>query len=136
MICIKNCIDLKRQMKKFYANIDILSKKLAKCSLDIKCALFKSFCSNMYCSTMWCNGTDTAMRKLRIAYNNSLRRLLSITKYNSGSEIFVKHKIKSIDALLKKYDSCFVNRLTLFDNSIILSSICNSSVPIFSKIWN
>ena len=48
-----------------------LGSLLIKCSPDVKCALFKSFCSNMYCSTMWYNGTVTAMRKLRIAYNNS-----------------------------------------------------------------
>ena len=109
MICTKNCdIDLKRQMKKFYANSNILSRKFAKCSPDVKCTLFKSFCSNMYCSTMWYNGTVTAMRKLRIAYNNSLRRLLGIPKYNSASEMFVR----------------------------ILVSICDSSVPIFSNIWN
>ena len=51
---------------------------LLSCSPDVKCTLFKSFCSNMYCSTMWYNGTVTAMRKYRIAYNNSLRRLLGI----------------------------------------------------------
>ena len=56
MICTKNCdIDLKRQMWKFYANINILSRKFAKCSTDVKCTSFKSFCSNMYCSTMWYN---------------------------------------------------------------------------------
>ena len=49
MICTKNCdIDLKRQMRKFYANINILSRMFAKCSPDVKCTLFKSFCSNMY----------------------------------------------------------------------------------------
>ena len=48
---------------------------------DMKCTLFKSFCSNMYCSTIWYNGTVTAMRKLRIAYNNSFRRLLGIPNY-------------------------------------------------------
>ena len=54
MICTKNCdIDLKRQMRKFYANINILSRKFSKCSPDVKCALFKSFCSNLYCSTMF-----------------------------------------------------------------------------------
>ena len=42
---------------------------------------------------MWYNGTVTAMRKLRIAYNNSLRRLLGIPKYNSASEMFVQLNI-------------------------------------------
>ena len=134
MICTKNCdIDLKRQMRKFYANINILSRKFAKCSPDMKCTLFKSFCSNMYCSTMWYNGTVTAMRKLRIAYNNSLRRLLGIPKYNSASEMFVQLNIKSFGELLRKYVFCFINRLTISDNSILVS-ICDSSVPIFSNI--
>ena len=59
MICTKNCdIDLKRQMRKFYADINVLSRMFAKCSPDV----------NMYCSTMWYHGTVTAIRKLRIAY--------------------------------------------------------------------
>ena len=59
---IKNCdIDLKRQIRKFYTNIIILPRKFANCSPDVKCTLFKYFCSNMYCSTMWYNGTVTVM---------------------------------------------------------------------------
>ena len=41
MISIKNCdIDIKRQMRKFYARINILSRKFSKCSPDVKCTLF------------------------------------------------------------------------------------------------
>ena len=50
----------------------ILYQENFKCSPVVKCALYKSFCSNMYCSTMWYNCTVTAMRRLRIAYNDSL----------------------------------------------------------------
>ena len=49
----------------------------------------------MYCSTMWYNCTVTAMRRLRIVYNNSLRRLLGIPKHNSASGMFVQLNIKS-----------------------------------------
>ena len=55
----------------------------------------------MYCSTMWYNCTVTAMRRLRIAYNNSLRRLLAIPKHNSASGKFVQLNIKSFGELLK-----------------------------------
>ena len=88
---------------------------------------------------MWYNGTVTAMGRLRIAYNNSLRRLLGIPKYNSASEMFVQLNIKSSGKLLRlrKYVFCLINinRLSVSDNSILVS-ICDSSVPIFSKIWN
>ena len=53
MISIKNCdIDIKRQMRKFYANINILSRKFSKCSPDVKCTLFKAFfpiCIVLHC---------------------------------------------------------------------------------------
>ena len=44
----------------------------------------------MYCFTMWYSCTVTAMKRLRIAYNNSLRRLLGIPKHNSASEMSVQ----------------------------------------------
>ena len=65
-------------MRKFYTNINILSRKFSQCFPDVP--RLKSFCSNMYCFTMWYNCTVTAMSRLRIAYNNSLRRLLGIPK--------------------------------------------------------
>ena len=43
----------------------------------------------MYCSTVWYNCTVTAMGRLRIAYNNSLRGLLGILKHYSASGMFV-----------------------------------------------
>ena len=117
MISIKNCdIDMKRQMRKFSANINILSRKFSKCSPDVKCTLFKSFCSNMYCSTMWYNCTVTAMRRLRIAYNNSLRRLWGIPKPNSASGMFVQLNIKSFGELLSSYIHSFMNRLQSSNN--------------------
>ena len=37
MISTNNCdIDMKRQMRKFYANINILSRKFSKCSPDVR----------------------------------------------------------------------------------------------------
>ena len=86
-------------LRKFYANINILSRKFSKCSPDVKCTLFKSFCSNRYCSTMWYNCTVTAMRRLRIAYNNSLRRLLGIPKHNSASGMFVHHLVNCSEVI-------------------------------------
>ena len=83
---------------------------------------------------MWYNCTVTAMRRLRIAYNNSLRRLLGIPKHNSASGMFVQLNIKSFGDLLSSYIYSFMNRLQC-SNNIISSSICKSTVPIYSNIW-
>ena len=49
-ISVKNCdLDLKRQKKRFYANINMYLRKFVKCSPDVKCYLFKTNCCNLYC---------------------------------------------------------------------------------------
>ena len=63
--------------------------------------MLQTYCSTMYCSALWFNSTKTALTKLKIAYNNSLRRLLGLPKYNSASEMFVNLRIISIGELLR-----------------------------------
>ena len=53
-------------MRKYYANANMLLRKFSYCSPDVKCCMFKSYCSTMYCSSMWFDSTVTAMRKLKI----------------------------------------------------------------------
>ena len=77
-------------MRKHYANANMLLRKFSYCSPDVKCCMFKSYCATMYCSSMWFDSTVTSMKKLKITYNNGLRRLLNLPKYNSASEMFVK----------------------------------------------
>ena len=125
--------DFKSQMCKLYANINMITRKFSKCSPGVKCFLFKSYCSNLYCSILWYDCSKTALKNLRIAYNNSLRKLLGIPKYNSASEMFVCLNIPSFNELLRKYVYSFRSRLLASHNCILLS-MCPSVVPLYSPI--
>ena len=87
-------------MYKLCANINTIIRKYSLCSPDVKFYLFKSYCSNLYCSILWYDCSKTALKNLIIAYNNSLRILLGIPKYNSASEMFVCRNIPSFNELL------------------------------------
>ena len=52
MISINCDIDMKRQMRKFYANINILSRKISKCSPDVKCTCLNHF--GLICIVLQC----------------------------------------------------------------------------------
>ena len=104
--------DVKRQMRKFYANINMLLRQFHYCSYDVKCHLFKTFCSNMYCCSFWFKSTKGQLNKLRVSYNNSLRRLLNLPTWNSASEMFVNLNIPSFGELMRKSIHSFVNRIT------------------------
>ena len=47
---------LKDKMRKIYANTNLLLES----SLNVKCYLFKTYCSNLYCALMWFDCTKTA----------------------------------------------------------------------------
>ena len=83
----------------------------------------------MYCS-MWFDSTVTAMKKLKIPYNNGLSRLLKLPKYVSASEMFVDLNILSFNELLRKFVFCFKSRIVALVNGNV-----SSTIPLFSKIW-
>ena len=121
--------DLKRQMRKFYTNATMLIRKW---SVNVKYYFFKTYCSTMYCSALWFNSTKTALTKLKIDYNNSLRRLVGLPKYNSTSEMFERLGILSFGELLRKFVFNFKTRFSVSHNSCLQStSICNSEIFLF-----
>ena len=71
-------------MRKCYANANMLMRKFVKCSPDVKCYLFKTYCCNLYCAPFWYDPTKAAMKNLQVAYHISLRRLLGLPSHNSA----------------------------------------------------
>jgi len=104
-------------------------------SYDVKCHLFKTFRSNMYCCPFWFKCTKKQLNKLRVCYNNSLRRLLNLPTWNSASTMFVNLNIPSFGELLRKSIYCFINRITECDRNSIIANIVKSSIPLVSTIW-
>ena len=106
---MKTSIDVSRQTRKFYAQSNMLLRNFRYCGRDVKCMLFKSFCTNMYCCLLWFNSTSSSIKKLKSSYNSVLRRLLCIRMPYSASEMFVSCDIPSVNAthLLCIYDYFF-----------------------------
>ena len=57
--------------------------------------LITTYCSNLYCAPIWFDCTKTALKKLKVAYNNSLRRFMGLPWHNSVSEMFFNLNINS-----------------------------------------
>ena len=74
------------------------------------------------------------MRKLKIAYNNDLRRILNLPTYNSASEMFVNLNIPSFDELLRKFVYSFIKSRIQDSCNSLENGIVKSIVLLFSKI--
>ena len=127
-------LDLKRQMRKIYANTNLLLRKFSSCSVSIKCYLFKTYCFTLYCAPMWFDCNKTALKTLKIAYNNSLRRFMRLPWRNSAGEMIENLNIYSFDELLRIFTFGFMSRVSDSSN-LFISSICNSPCRLYSNIW-
>ena len=128
-------IDVSRQTRKFYAQANMLLRNFRYCGREVKCMLFKSFCTNMYCCHLWFNSTSSSIKKLKSSYNSVLRRLLCIRRSMpySASEMFVSCGIPSFYELLRKCIFDFSERISKNTNSIIEACL-SPKVYIFSPI--
>ena len=126
---------MKRQMRKIYANTNLLLRKFSCCSVSVKCYLFKTYCSTLYCAPMWFDYTKTALKKLKVAYNNSLRRFMRLPWRNRASEMFVNLNIHSFDEMLRIFTFGFMSRF-IVSNNLLISNIYNSPCRLYSNIWS
>ena len=42
----------------------MLLRRFSKCSTPVKCYLYNSYCSHLYCALLWYSSTVTTMKKL------------------------------------------------------------------------
>ena len=60
---------------------------------------------------MWFDCIKTALKKLKVAYKNSLRRFMRLPWRNSVSEMFVNLNICSFEEMLKFFTFGFMSRV-------------------------
>ncbi len=110
-------------------------RTFSSCSVEVKLFLFQSYCSNFSCSHLWCNFMKVQMNKLRITYNNAMKRLFNLHFRCSASEMFVNCNMNSMDEMRRTCIYRFIQRLKCSSNAIIT---CFMSSTFIQKcaIWN
>lgn len=121
-LCDNN--DIKRQLNAIYCKGNMLIRKFYNCSTDVKCLLFKSYCTNFYSDSLWWSYSDVGYNRVKTAYNNSFRYLLNLNKSCSASGMFFNNNIDSFQVLRRKSLNRFRKRLLICKNCIV-ESLCN-----------
>lgn len=112
-------VDMCRQRKSIYAHGNVLLRNFRNCSNDIKSTLFRTFCTGFYCSSLWGSYKAKTFSKVKVAYNNVFRHLLSIDKSCSVSKAMIDCKVDPFAVVFRKYIVSFSNRLANCDNKIV-----------------
>ena len=112
--------DIARQCRSIYAKGNSLIRKFHSCSDEVKVTLFKAHCSSLYSSYLWSRYTQSAFRKLTVAYHGVLKKFLNFPRCTSNSLLFVFYGVPTFQEIYRKYISGFRNRILNSDNALIV----------------
>jgi hypothetical protein len=68
-----------RQICNMFIRVNVLIRRFCKCSVAVKCVLFKSFCLCLYDAALWSKYSVGKLNKLiRSCYNKCIKKFLGI----------------------------------------------------------
>ena len=111
--------DMLRQMRILYTKSNGLLRLFHCCSIDVKLALFRSYCTCFYYPFLWTHYKKSTHSKLRVAFNNVYRRILKLPPRSSASTMYAVNHIDSFEILVRKRVVGFTERLKVSENLII-----------------
>ena len=128
--------DIQRQLRYQYCAANKLRASFCRCSNPVKNVLFRSFCTPMYESQLWCNFRKSCMQRLRVAYNFGCRVLYNLPWRASVSSHQVQCNIPTFEALLRKYTYLFLERCRKSNNiwlrALMQSDSLNTIIAFYS----
>ena len=126
--------DILRKLRTVYANANMLTRQFFMCNDIVKRRLFQSFFSTFYTAQLWWKYNVASIKKLIVAYNNSLRMFFNISRYESASIILAQRSVNGCSSIIRKLIYRFMQRLNCSENNII-KEIRKSDMIKRSDIW-
>ena len=85
--CFTDDKDIERERRALATRGNLLLHKFRFCSNDVKCLLFKTYCYQMYCCSLWSRYRNYSLNRIKVTYNNIMRRLMSLPPWCSASSM-------------------------------------------------
>ena len=130
--------DMERHKKFIYIKGNYILSHFKKCSVDVKCKLFDTFCKNIYGGHMWVNYTKSNLNSVKVSFNNIYRFLFKVNRGESISQAMLYSNTDNFTVILRKQAGSFRKRLASSTNTLI-STIFNSVFFMFhsamSSLW-
>lgn len=125
-----------KEMRNMYKRGNMLVKNFSHCTEEVKIALFKSFCSSIYCCPLWYNFRRCVIKKLHVACNKVFKKLMKVPCDSSASELFVRCNVDNFPALRRKLVYGLRTRVLASSNILINTFLCvNHGLNPMHRYW-
>ena len=126
--------DILRQRRQLYARGDVLARKFYMCIDEVKIILFRTFCCSLHTCQLWSNFTQTAIRKINVAYNNVFRMIMKLPRHSCASNnMFAMCTLPSCPAVIRTSVYRFTIRVDRSANKL-LCAVGSSDIRYHSRI--
>ncbi|XP_075975710.1 uncharacterized protein LOC142976308 [Anticarsia gemmatalis] len=99
---LKDNMDMERERRALCIRCNMLARRFARCTEQVKVTLFRAFCQTFYTCSLWANYTQGTYSALRIQYNNAFRVLMGLPRYCSASGMFAEAHVDGFHAIIRK----------------------------------
>ncbi|XP_069360850.1 uncharacterized protein [Maniola hyperantus] len=128
-----NC-DIDRERRALAVRGNMIARRFARCTKEVKVTLFKSFCQSFYTCSLWVDYTQKSINALRVQYNNIFRIMLGLPRYCSASGMFADNCVDGFFAIIRKRIASMKSRLERSPN-IILKVIADRQDSALKAHW-
>ncbi|XP_069356354.1 uncharacterized protein [Maniola hyperantus] len=132
---IKDDGDMERERRALSVRANMIARRFARCSDDVKVTLFKAFCQCFYTCQLWTKFTKRSYNALRVQYNNAFRILMKHPRFCSAKAMFAAARVPDFFAILRARTASYWERLTYSTNAILCAIVEDLSNP-FTKHWS
>ncbi|KAJ8708213.1 hypothetical protein PYW07_010338 [Mythimna separata] len=112
-------IDIERERRALSVRCNMLARRFARCTEQVKVTLFKAFCQSFYTCSLWTKYTQRAYSALRVQYNNAFRILFRLPRHCSASAMFAAKSVDGFHAILRKRCASTMRRLRAGSNRLL-----------------
>lgn len=116
---LKDDEDIERERRALSVRANMLARRFARCTRDVKITLFKAYCTSFYTCSLWAKYTSKTFNALRVQYNNAFRVLLGLPRYCSASGMFAEARVNCFYATMRLRCASLVRRVRDSGNSIL-----------------
>ena len=127
--------DMAHQKRILYCRGNQLARAFSNCSDDVKCALFKAYCYNIYCNALWNVFRVEALRHVKVAYNTAFRLLFGYARHDSASNFFAIHRVNGFLAITRNAAYSLLTRVESSMNKLVSACSSNASRSVLRSRW-
>lgn len=116
---LKDDADIERERRALSVRANMLARRFARCTREVKVTLFRAYCTSLYTCSLWARYTRATYNALRVQFNNAFRALLGLPRYCSASGMFAEARVDCFYATMRKRSASLVRRVRGSANTVL-----------------